>query len=166
MKLFSGLITFLAASSAFGSQALRGLYPNTPCQNCFPGTSGPCKNPYNNVCYTYAYPGGPCPANTVECFPKAVYPECWDCQGGQQTGPCQDPIQFVCWAELPYGGCPTGTDYCCEKSLIFVNDNIFESIDTIPTPLDIVNWYSYGNPDTASANTPGGLENMNSGWIG
>ena len=39
-----------------------------------------------------------------------------------------------------------------------------ECFDTIHTSETIGDWYQYGDPDVASANT--GLEDSNSGWIG
>lgn len=89
------------------------------CDACYPGTSGPCRNPANTVCYSY-FPGtAVCPAGTLECSSYSTTPapptstggQCGGCWPGT-SGPCQQ-ANGVCWAY--FAGttmCPAGTSPC------------------------------------------------------
>jgi len=136
----------------------------TQCSNCVGGTSGPCQNPHNKVCYAFYEGTQTCPAGTQACGPA-----CTDCKSssvgpcrhendgtcvaytaGTQTcpagsgiftcppaedkaactgcwpntfGPCKQN-NTVCWQELPWGGCPTGTYNC---SAAVNNDSAYDS---------------------------------------
>ena len=82
---------------------------DAPCQTCTGGTSGPCWNRFNGVCYEYYAGTATCPAGTQRCGA-----DCEDCVGST-FGPCQHVNDGTCVAftgspALPV--CPSGTTQC------------------------------------------------------
>ena len=76
------------------------------CNNCWPGTSGPCRQS-DSVCRGLSR--GYCPVGTRPCQTTPL-PQCSMCSPGTR-GPCQGTNK-VCWDKLSSGKCPTGTTEC------------------------------------------------------
>lgn len=104
--------------SSLDHEALRGASRDlAECTGCWPGTSGNCKNPANNVCYLIAGDPLVCPAGTLPCGdpdpddPDVV--ECTDCWG-DTSGNCKHIVDSSCYYS-PTGICTPGTLPCGDQ---------------------------------------------------